>query len=267
VMRKWGLTYEELAALNPGLIMLSNTGYGSTGPWAGFRAQGTTLEATMGVMHYAGYAGGLPAKVGQSYPDFLACWSGLLALLAALVHRRRTGEGQWIDVGMYQLGAAMVVDALLRYQATGNDPGRVGSADLDAVLSGVYPAVGDDRWLAVSASSEEQLGALPPDLAAWARGRDAREAAAELQAAGVAASAVLDQRDLLADPHLREHGFHEWVDCGEGIERPLIGRPTAGWAPPSAAAGPRSDRRTRTCCARSPASTTRRSRRSWRRAS
>ena len=225
VMRKWGLTYEELAPLNPGLIMLSNTGYGSTGPWAGFRAQGTTLEATMGVMHYAGYAGGLPAKVGQSYPDFLACWSGLLAVLAALVHRRRTGEGQWIDVGMYQLGAAMVVDALLRHQATGDDPARVGSVDLDAVLSGVFRAAGDDRWLAVSASSEEQLAALPADLAAWVRGRDAREAAAELQAAGVAAGAVLDQRDLLADPHLRERGFHEWVDCGEGIERPLIGRP------------------------------------------
>jgi crotonobetainyl-CoA:carnitine CoA-transferase CaiB-like acyl-CoA transferase len=240
VMWKWGLTYDELAALNPALVMLSNTGYGSTGPWAGFRAQGTTLEATMGVSHYAGYAGGVPAKVGQSYPDFLACWTGLTAVLAALVHRRRTGEGQWIDVGIYQLGAAMVVDALVRRQANGDDSQRSGSEDIDAILSGVLPARGEDRWVAVSAGSERELEALRATvpgtdaparadalkaLARWAAGRDAREAAATLQAAGVPAGAVLDQRDLLADPHLRARGFHEWIDCGRGIERPIIGRP------------------------------------------
>ncbi len=64
VMRNWGMTYDHLASLNPRLVMLSNTGYGSTGPWAPFRAQGTTLEATMGLSQYTGYADGPPTKVG-----------------------------------------------------------------------------------------------------------------------------------------------------------------------------------------------------------
>jgi formyl-CoA transferase len=223
-MRKWGLHYDELTKLNPGLIMLSNTGYGSTGPWAGFRAQGTTLEATMGVTHYAGYAGGEPSKVGQSYPDFLACWAGLLAVLAAFVERRRTGTGRWIDLGMYQLGTAMLADGLLRYQATGEEVPRRGSADLAAGFSGVFRAAGEDRWVALSAESEEQVRAAVGDVAGWACERDAHEAAALLQAAGIAAGPVCDQRDLLTDPQLQARGFYERVECG-GRVRPLIGRP------------------------------------------
>jgi crotonobetainyl-CoA:carnitine CoA-transferase CaiB-like acyl-CoA transferase len=251
VMRKWGLTYDELAKLNPGLIMLSNTGYGSTGPWSAFRAQGTTLEATMGVAQYTGYDGGPPSKAGQSYPDFLACWSGLLTIMAALVHRRRSGKGQWIDLGMYQLGVSVLADGLLCFQATGDEPRRCGSRELDALFSGVFPASGDDRWLAVSVTSAEELGALlgviadpeldglaasalpeeelrgllEPAVTVWSRELDAVDGAARLQAAGVAAGPVHDARDLLHDPQLRERCFYEWVDCGEGMLRPLIGRP------------------------------------------
>ena len=249
VMRGWGLTYDELAALNPGLIMVSNTGYGSTGPWAAFRAQGTTLEATMGMSHYTGYRDGAPSKVGQSYPDFLACWTGLVALLAALVHRHTTGAGQWIDLGMYQLGVSVIPEAILRYQVTGEDLPRSGSEDLDALVSGVFRVAGEDRWLAVSVTREAELSALvrtlpglehlaaaaalsrdelqtalPQALARWSC--DSREAAAHLQAAGVPAGPVLDARDLLTDPHLRERGFYEWIDCGRtGPARPIIGRP------------------------------------------
>src|SRR3974377_109431 len=111
IMPKWGLDYPELKRINPSIIMLSNTGYGSTGPWSAFPSQGTTLEATMGITFYTGYRGEKPSKVGQSYPDFLACWSGLCALFAALAHRRKSGEGQWIDLGMYQTGSALVAGA------------------------------------------------------------------------------------------------------------------------------------------------------------
>ena len=97
--------------------MLSNTGYGSSGPWAAFRAQGTTLEATMGLSHYAGYEDGPPVEgrtVLPGLPRLLdrACCT----VLAALVERERSGEGQWIDLGMYQLGAAVIPEALLGAQ-------------------------------------------------------------------------------------------------------------------------------------------------------
>jgi crotonobetainyl-CoA:carnitine CoA-transferase CaiB-like acyl-CoA transferase len=235
VMRGWGLTYAELAAVNPRLIMLSNTGFGSSGPWASFRAQGTTLEATMGLSRYAGYAGGPPSKVGQSYPDFLACWSGLLAVLAALVHREGTGEGQWVDLGMYQLGAAVIPEALLAFQLSGEEVGRDCSAEPLAAFSGFFPAAGEDRWLAVTAFDDAQLRALgaavgsgkdiAKAVAAWSRTRDASAAAALLQAAGVAAGPVLDARGLLEDPQLRARVFYEPVACADGVVRPVIGRP------------------------------------------
>jgi crotonobetainyl-CoA:carnitine CoA-transferase CaiB-like acyl-CoA transferase len=240
VMRGWAMTYPELAELNPRLIMLSNTGFGSSGPWSAFRAQGTTLEATMGLSRYAGYEDGPPSKVGQSYPDFLACWSGLLMVLAALVHREQSGRGQWIDLGMHQLGAAVIPEALLRFQLTGEDEPRGGSREPEARFAGVVAAAGEDRWLAVTAFSETQLEALRetvganpgerPDraLAAWAGTRDAAEAAGRLQAAGVPAGPVLDARDLFEDPQLRARGFYEDVVCADGRVRPLIGRPY-GW--------------------------------------
>jgi crotonobetainyl-CoA:carnitine CoA-transferase CaiB-like acyl-CoA transferase len=246
VMREWQLTYDELAPLNPGLIMLSNTGYGSTGPWAGFRAQGTTLEATMGLSYYTGYRDGPPSKVGQSYPDFIACWTGLLCLFAALVDRHRTGRGQRIDLGMYQLGISVIPEAILSFQATREDLSRTGSEDVDAIISGVFAAAGVDRWVAISVATEAQLAALQaivPDLRAamrgtwgdelavreaierWSSGLSPHEAASRLQAAGVPAGAILDARDLLADPHLRERSFYEAVVFNDGRTRPLVGRP------------------------------------------
>jgi formyl-CoA transferase len=213
--------------------MLSNTGYGSSGPWAAFRAQGTTLEATMGLSHYAGYADGPPSKVGQSYPDFLACWSGLLAVLAALVERERSGEGQWIDLGMYQLGAAVIPEALLGVQLGAQDPPRSSSGEPDARFSAVVRAAGEDRFLAVSAFTDRQLAALRATvgepleraLAEWSRERDASVSAAVLQVAGVPAGPVLDARGLLEDPQLRHRRFYEPVECPDGVVRPVIGRP------------------------------------------
>jgi crotonobetainyl-CoA:carnitine CoA-transferase CaiB-like acyl-CoA transferase len=250
VMRKWGTTYDDLREINPRLVMLSNTGYGSTGPWAAFKAQGTVLEATMGMTQFSGYPGEKPSKVGQSHPDFVACWAGLTALMAALVHRDATGEGQWIDLGMYQLAAFVMPEALVHVQAHGTEIPRRGNADLDAVLSGVFPALGDDRWLAVSVADEATLRRLvavvgdspsaEAALRAWASTRDAGAGAGELQRAGVPAGAVLDARDLLLDPTLRARGFYETATFDGVGRRPLIGRPYT-WASPRTAvaiAGP-----------------------------
>ncbi len=246
VMRSWGLSYEKLAAVNPALIMLSNTGYGSTGPWSEFKAQGTTLEATMGVGTYSGYAGGKPTKVGQSYPDFIACWTGLTMLLAALIWRERSGRGQHIDLGMYQLGPAMIPEALIAAQAGLPDPGRAGNRELDTLLSDVFPAAGQDRWLALSVRDEADwraLAGLVPGLpaqpsasekgmdqarealAAWSRGQDAGKSATLLQAAGIAAGPVMDASDLLLDPHLFARGMYEDVDLGlEAGVTPVLSR-------------------------------------------
>ena len=232
VMRGWGLTYEALAQINPRLVMLSNTGYGATGPWSTYKAQGTTLDATMGVGQYGGYVSDKPTKIGQSYPDFMACWAGLTALFAALVHRTDSGMGQHVDIGMYQLGASMVPEAFVAVQAGEPDFGRTGNADLDVLFSDVVPAAGADRWLTVSVPDEaawrglaavvpgvplnpEDIPAARVALRSWAARQDALAAAEELQMAGVPAGPVLDARDLLLDEHLLARGFYEEHDFTE----------------------------------------------------
>ncbi|MES2999220.1 MAG: CoA transferase [Pseudomonadota bacterium] len=251
VMRGWGLHYEELRKINPALIMLSNTGYGSTGPWREFPSQGTTLEATMGITQYTGYRGDKPWKVGQSYPDFIATWSGLTALFAALHHRRRTGEGQWIDLGMYQLGSAAMPEAFLQWQLTGTEPKRIGNEHELHVPSNLYPARGDDKWVAISVTSDAQWQSLAKRIglendarlateagrrehrefvneavAKWTATQDARTTTLLLQGDGIASGPVLNNRDLLLDAHLKERGFYEVVKHPQPVgKRPIISRP------------------------------------------
>lgn len=254
VMRKWGLHYDELKKIKPSLIMLSNTGYGSTGPWSSFPSQGTTLEATMGITNYTGYRDDKPWKVGQSYPDFIACWAGLNGLWAAIAHLRKTGEGQWIDVGMYQLGVALMPEPLLQKQLDGTEPIRMGNEDAVHVPSNVYQAQGDDKWIALTVKTDAQWSALcvlmgQPTLAVDARfmTADARRQHrdrvnalvaqwclahtpttlfTQLQARGIAAGPVLNSRDLLHDAHLKHRQFYESVKHPAPIgERPIIGRP------------------------------------------
>lgn len=236
VMRGWGFPYEKLAQLNPRLVMLSNTGYGSSGPWSEYKAQGTTLEATMGLSAYAGYAGEAATKVGQSYPDFLAAWSGLTCIMAALVHREKTSQGQWIDLGMYQLGPLVVPETFIAVQSGQADVGCRGNAEWNAAFSAVVPVAGDNQWVAICAHTDAALQQLRSLVGAsddvhaactaWCAQRSPQAAAQALQAAGVAAGPVNDARDLIHDPQLRARSFFESVDFGSDIgTRALIGRP------------------------------------------
>ncbi|ALV40020.1 hypothetical protein AU252_01595 [Pseudarthrobacter sulfonivorans] len=240
VLRGWGLTYDVLAENNRGLIHLSNSGYGSTGPWSEYKAQGTTLEYTMGVGGYSGYRGEPPTKIGQSYPDFLAAWTGATAIMAALVHRHRTGEGQWIDMGMYQLGAAVIPEALIATQAGETDIGRRGNDELQAYLSGVFETAESGRWVAIStderawdpdvvpASLDGAAGraARRQILAAWVLAHDPETLIESLHAWGATAAPVNDARDLVLDTQLAHRGFYEWVNVDESTdERPVIGTP------------------------------------------
>jgi crotonobetainyl-CoA:carnitine CoA-transferase CaiB-like acyl-CoA transferase len=252
VLRGWGLHYDELKKIRPGLIMLSNTGYGATGPYSAFPSQGTTLEATMGISAFTGYRGDKPWKVGQSYPDFIACWTGLTSLFAALHSLRATGQGQWIDLSMYQVGAALVPEALLQFQVDGTQPQRIGNEHEHFVPSNAYPVQGEDRWVALTVETDAQWRALcgamrRPDLAAdfaiaqtriahresidaavgeWLCGQEAFAAMQTLQALGIAAGPVLNSRDLLLNEHLAHRKFYERVLHPQPIGlRPMMGRP------------------------------------------
>ena len=222
----------------------------------------------MGIASYSGYRGGRPSKVGHSYPDFLACWIGLASLFAALRHRRLTGEGQRIDLGMYQVGAALIPEALLQFQLDGTEPERIGNEHALHVPSNTYPCSGDDRWVALTVETEAQWAALVTLLAedgvvvdpvfakaavrrerreevdalvgGWTCEHDPFELMRRLQSRGIACGPVLNNRDLLLNEHLAARSFYERVALPEPMGvRPMMSRP---WT-----------LRNRTVCIRKPA--------------
>jgi len=269
VMRGWGLDYPKLRAVRPDIIMVSNTGYGHNSPWENYPAQGTALEPTTGISHFSGYAGDRPWKIAQSYPDFLATWHGLFAIMAALRHRALTGEGQWIDLGMYQVGVSFQGEAILDFAANGRRGERIGNREAGGAVQGVYRCAGDEAWVALTLTSDgawrrmlHLLGHVwresPPPatltdafarheevdvaISRWAATRSREAAAGELRSQGITAGPVNDARDLLLDPQLRARGFYEMLahdPAAGGGTRPVIGRPWQLSATPIAIGRPR----------------------------
>ena len=256
VMRGWGLDYPNASKLNPGLIMLSCSGYGREGPYAPYPGQATTMEATHGMAHVTGYLDRPPSKAGQSFVDFLATWSLMMGVTMALRYRRRFGKGLWVDVGMYQLGCGMLSEYVLDWTANGRPGKRIGNRHPWLAPQGCYRCAGDDEWCVVSVHDDAEWAALcramdRPALAddprfatneARMRNHDAADAAISvwmagvpkmaamhtLQAAGVRAGAVFNGRDIHIDTHARARGMMETVKFPPERnigERMMIGRP------------------------------------------
>ena len=152
VMRRFGLDYPNLKAVRPDLIMVSNTGYGHSGPWTNFGAMATALEPTHGTGAFMGYLdvdadgraspGTVPNKVANSYTDFLASWTAQLATLVSLIHRAKTGRGMWIDLAMYQVGVSFLGEGILDYAFNGRRTRRLGQPARNDVSPRVLPLPG-----------------------------------------------------------------------------------------------------------------------------
>ena len=267
VMARFGLDYPSLRAVKPDLIMVSNTGYGHTGPWRGFGAMASALEPTHGTGAFIGYLaddgnggrqpGSIPNKVGNSYTDFLATWTALLSVMAALLHRAETGRGTWIDLAMYQAGAAFTGEGLLAAAYHGPRSRRIGNRHPYMAPHGCYPCQGPDQWVTIAvrddadwqsfcaAINAPELAAepryatarqrlqLPDELDAivsdWTRQRTSYYVMETLQTAGVPAGPVLTAGQALTDPHFRSRGFFEPAshppETGLGVKE-YLGR---GW--------------------------------------
>ncbi len=240
VLERLGLDFEVLRAVKPDLIMLSNTGFGQTGPWRHYPGLASMLEPLTGLAFASGYPDGPPERIGNAYIDYLSAWNGLTAILAALHYRRRTGKGQYIDQSMFQVGMHAVVEPLLDHQLSGRETERRGNRHRWMAPHAVYPCAGDDRWIAICVRDEGEWQRLcrvmdrpkwrcdsrfhdAPSrcrhqdeldelIAEWTRERDATQIMQVLQAAGIPAGVVQSAKDLLLDPHLRERGFYQLVD-------------------------------------------------------
>ncbi|MBV7482208.1 CaiB/BaiF CoA-transferase family protein [Bordetella sp. BOR01] len=238
VMDRFGLGYDAVREIKPDIIYLAMSMQGGSGPEKHYLGYGATMAAVTGIQQLTGLPGRLPAGTGTNYPDHIPnpCHAAF-ALLAALRHRRRTGQGQRIDMAQTEPTVALLGPAVLDYTVNGHVQQARGNRHPDAAPHGVYPCAGADRWIAICVMRDTQWQGLrralgqphwmaDPALAtASARlrhadeidARLAQEAArhdagalvALLQSHGVAAGMVSTAADVIADPQL-EHRDH-WL--------------------------------------------------------
>jgi benzylsuccinate CoA-transferase BbsF subunit len=242
VMRKLGFSYEELASVNPRLIVLSTSLMGKTGPLSTLAGYGNMASAWCGFYEVAGWPDRDPAGPWGAYTDFIGARYNAIAVLAALEHRERTGEGQHIDLSQAEASIHFLAPALLDYEVNGRIARRTGNRDPRMAPHGVYPVRGADRWIAIAVGDDAQWEALcqildwsPPggdlDTAAARRARaelidgelarrtadwSGPELEARLHAAGVAAALVLNGEDVARDPQLAARGHFLEIPHPEG---------------------------------------------------
>ncbi|MFC1945639.1 CaiB/BaiF CoA transferase family protein [Chloroflexota bacterium] len=228
VMANWGLDYDTLRAVRPDIIMVGMSALGCSGPLRDYTGFAPTAHAISGMTGLTAYPGGPPLGPGFAYADHAAGLFAALAILSALEHRQKTGLGQYIDISETEVMVNLLGEAVVEHTL------GVG-AQKRAVLEGVYPCRGDDRWCAITVATDEEWAALrrvpgipgwveeerfanasarqanreelDKLLAAWTSQHTAEEVIHLLQAAGVAVGVVSNAADILRDPQLAARGF------------------------------------------------------------
>ena len=252
VMPSLGLGYEDLRAANPSIIMVSMSGYGGDGPHRDWVAYGANIETTSSLTSLTGYPDGQLSRTTLFYADPVSGNFAAIAILAALRHRARTGEGQWVDMSLNECGVTFCAEALIEYQRTGVLRPPMANRDPSVAPQGVYRCIGTDNWVALTVRSADEWKQVAeligrPDLAAdeslsdlaarharhdeldaaisaWTAGLEQYEVAEALQARGVPAGPVLANWQIMADPHI----FHRKMY--ETIVHPVIGAyPVTTW--------------------------------------
>jgi benzylsuccinate CoA-transferase BbsF subunit len=245
-MRAWGFDYESLRKVNPSLIMLSSCLMGQTGPLAKIAGFGNMAAAISGFHNLTGWPDRPPAGVFGAYTDYVSPRFSAMAILAALDYRRRTGKGQYIDQSQAECSIHFLGPAILDYTVNGRVGDRVGNSDATFAPHGVYPADGDDQWVAIvcrndddwrrlcSAMKDEDLArdsrfatavarrehrdSIDSSIAAWTRTRDAAAIESLLQSRGVPSHQVQNSSAAYRDPQLTHRGHFV------ALEHPSLGK-------------------------------------------
>lgn len=245
VMENFGLTYEVLSQVNPAIIMVSMPGYGRTGPWREYVSFATAMEHASGICHLTGYPSEPDPYNPAAVSDAFGSMNALVAIFAALEHRRRTGRGQFIEVPLIEAFIASTMGPdVIDFSMNRRMRGHLGNRSPFMSPHGVYPCKGDDSWIAIAVYGDSEwqrfcqaLGDPPWSqdekfattlgrqrhvdeldrlVAEWTCLQDAMEAMFLLQAQGVAAGVVT--QDVRADPHFQARGFFTEMD------RPIVGK-------------------------------------------
>jgi crotonobetainyl-CoA:carnitine CoA-transferase CaiB-like acyl-CoA transferase len=239
VMDGLGLSYDALRQARPDIILVSISAHGKEGPESGHIANGTQVEQLAGLASLTGYPDRGPHNSGISYGDPVAGISAAAALCAALLYRRRTGRGRWVEVAQRESMASLIGEFFVGFSMNGRQPPLLGNRHRSMAPHGCYPCAGPPEadWLAIAVASDAEFAdlcrvmgraelaadprfadvvsryrhqdELDEVISAWTKTRTPAEAALALQEAGLAASPVPSVADLMENPHLRQRGFFE----------------------------------------------------------
>jgi len=234
VLERLGLLYPELRKIRPDIILVSMPAMGEVGPMRDVLAYAPIIQALSGLMSVVGYSEEEPlvGELQAPWSDVVAAIHASLATVAALWHRNRTGQGQFIEVAQLEATTSMLGEAFLEYQMTGTTPRPSGNFDVACAPHNNYPCADGDRWVAIAVGSDdewqafcqalgnpswnaggkfdtlaarlEKVGELDALISTWTRQRTAQEITELMQAHGVAAMPVMNIEDQFLDPHLQE---------------------------------------------------------------
>ncbi len=236
VLEKWGLSYGDLFKIKPDIILARLTNHGTEGPWARQPGYGTQIIGQAGMIGLVGWPDRDPLMFGRSlYADMGSASLFPVTLLAAILHRQKTGEGQSVDASMVEACITYLTTEVLDYAANGREMTTTGNRRPNAAPHGAFPCRDKDSWCAIAARSDDEWGrlcramgrpglaadarfatladrkknedALEEIIAAWTRTLTAREVMTLLQQAGVAAGALNNFQGIVEDPQLvhRQH--------------------------------------------------------------
>ena len=253
VMARLGIDYDDCKEIRPDILYISLTGFGRTGPEAGYAAFGLTQEAMSGLSSITGYEPGAPMGTGVFYGDPTGGVFGAAAVITGLLHRQLTGEGQLIDLSQREAFITILPELVMDYSANGNNLSTVANKHPEYAPYGCYRCMGEDSWVVINVESdrefvslcrvmgrlelvedarfsdmksrkqsEEELDRL---IEAWTRLHESQAVMRMLQEAGVAAGTVSTNAEVLSDPHFASRGFFETVDHPEAGRHKYIGMP------------------------------------------
>ncbi len=236
VMGNLRLDYDVLSAVNPEIIMVSMAGFGKTGPEALHVGFGPIIEQMSGLVSLSGFPDdNVPTKTGISYGDPIGGLGGAAAVILALIKKKRTGKGGFVDLAQRELASTLVGERFVAASLRGEEPALRGNRHPRYVPQGAYPARGVEQWIVLSVATDEQWQRLcgvirRPEwasltkaeradlhdeidgaIAAWSTLQEPQVAMENLQRLGVPAGRVLDTRDIHEDPQLNSRGFWQYL--------------------------------------------------------
>lgn len=239
VMDSLGLGYEQLKEINPGLIMVSMTCFGQTGPWREYVGFGYVFDQIGGASAVSGYEDSPPTHISAA-SDVISGIMAVYAILLALEERERTGRGQYIDMSQVETLAFLMGPNIIDYQLTGKIQPRTGNRHPVFAPHNIYRCKGEEEWVSISVESDQQWSALAVAMGRaewvgderfatslarkqneydldkavteWTRGQENRVVMELLQSLGIASGMVLNGLELLDDPHLQDRRMHKKLE-------------------------------------------------------